>query len=151
MPPQKKLWPIVLLRLDDTRHVRLIFVLLSDPRAEISTTSAVPYCPTPLSFIQGDGTTNEDERGGNERESRRRGKNHAEDVSFGMPAPGVRERLRISFNSAQRLTRAASESPPPPSVVVGGWDTTLRAVGLGGGDGTSRRFAPLWCLWGVRG
>lgn len=62
------------------------------------------------------------------------------------PAPGVRERLRISFNSAQRLTRAASESPPPPasppSVVVGGWDTTLRAVGLGGGDG-SRRFAPL--------
>lgn len=70
-------------------------------------------------------------------------KNHAEDGSLAMPAaPGVRERLRISFNSAQRLTRAASESPPPASVVIGGWDITLRAVGLGGGDG-SRRFAPL--------
>jgi hypothetical protein len=66
-------------------------------------------------------------------------KNHAEDGSLAMPAaPGVRERLRISFNSAQRLTRAASESPPP--TVVGGCDTTLRTVGLGG-DG-SRRW--LW-------
>jgi hypothetical protein len=83
------------------------------------------------------------------RRKARAKKNHAEDGSFTMLAPGVRERLRISFNSAQRLTRAASESPPPPPPppgVIGGWDTTLRAVGLGGGDG-SRRFAPLWWLW----
>lgn len=35
--------------------------------------------------------------------------------------PGVRERLRMSFNSAQRLARAA---------VLGGWEAALR-VGLG--------------------
>jgi hypothetical protein len=40
-------------------------------------------------------------------------------------APGVRERLRISFSSAQRLARASTAA-----TVLGGWDTTLR-VGLG--------------------
>jgi hypothetical protein len=136
---QKQNWPIVQPRLDDTRHVRLF---VRRPTRRKFSASTVPYtAPSPpLSFIQGD------ERGEREgkRARARAKKNHAEDGSFAMPAPGVRERLRISFNSVQRLTRAASESPPPPPAsVVGGWDTTLRAVGLGGGDG-SRRFAPLW-------
>jgi len=43
--------------------------------------------------------------------------------------PGVRVRLRISFSSAQRLTRA-SESTPGPQETAGGWDTAVRA-GLG--------------------
>ena len=48
--------------------------------------------------------------------------------------PGVRVRLRISFSSAQRLTRA-SESTPGPQETAGGWDTAVR-VGL------SSRCAP---------
>lgn len=130
LPPKKKKVGRVD---DDTRHVRL-FVRRAE---KFHQHRALLPTPAPLSFIQGDERRTEGEREG----KRARAKNHAEDGSFAMPAPGVRERLRISFNSAQRLTRAASESPPPPPSVVGGWDTTLRAVGLGGGDG-SRRSAP---------
>lgn len=137
---KSKNWPIVQPRLDDTRHVRLF--VRRPTRRKISACT-VPYTgpSSPLSFIQGD---QRGEREGKRARARARAKKiHAEDGSFAVPAPGVRERLRISFNSVQRLTRAASESPPPPPPsVVGGWDTTLRAVGLGGGDG-SRRFAPL--------
>jgi hypothetical protein len=53
------------------------------------------------------------------------------DVALAGNAPGVRERLRISFSSAQRLARASTAA-----TVLGGWDTTLR-VGLG-----SRRPGP---------
>jgi hypothetical protein len=118
------------------------FDFLSDARAEIFDhlhCASLPPPVRPLIIYSGG------RRRGKERENGRgRKKIHAEDGSFAMPAPGVRERLRISFNSAQRLTRAASESPPPPPPsVVGGWDTTLRAVGLGGGDGSSRQFASL--------
>ncbi len=69
-----------------------------------------------------------------------RRKYHGEDGSLAVPAPGVREpRLRISFSSAQRLTRATSESPapPPPTLGAGGCEAALR-VGLGGGDGSRR-------------
>lgn len=127
------------LRLDD-HQTRLTF----RPRRAPCVRACVRYCPTPFNHLFR-GETNE--RGKRRGRGRGRKKIHAEVGSLAMPAaPGVRERLRISFNSAQRLTRAAEESPPPASVVIGGWDATLRAVGLGGGD-DSRRFAPLRWLW----
>jgi hypothetical protein len=43
--------------------------------------------------------------------------------------------LREASNAPQILTRVASESPPPEEAARG-WDTTLRAVGLGGGSGS---------------
>jgi hypothetical protein len=53
-------------------------------------------------------------------------------------AAGVRERLRITFSSAQRLARASTAA-----TVLGGWDTTLRA-GLGSrGPGPSRPASVL--------